>query len=115
MTVRGPKLEADKNKLQRKLFHWPQAWMFPRIRKEVVESVCLKRKTGVPIACDTIKYKTQQLVKFHITWHHFKASVGWCVRVMQSNGFSLHRRTLLCQKLPAGFEERLVTFQRHVI
>ena len=33
---------------------------------------------------------------------------------MQRNGFRLHRRTSLCQKLPADFKEKLVAFQRSV-
>jgi hypothetical protein len=35
--------------------------------------------------------------------------------MMQRNGFFLHRRTSLCQKLLADFEEKLVAFLLHVI
>jgi hypothetical protein len=36
------------------------------------------------------------------------------MNMMQRNGFRLHRRTSLCQKLPADFKEKLVAFQRSV-
>ncbi|KAM7295706.1 pogo transposable element with KRAB domain [Ixodes scapularis] len=34
---------------------------------------------------------------------------------MHRAGFSLRRRTSICQKLPAQYEEKLLAFQRHVI
>ncbi len=45
----------------------------------------------------------------------FKASMGWCRRMMRRNGLSLRRRTSLAQRLPADFREKLVTYQRYVI
>ncbi|KAE8745947.1 hypothetical protein FOCC_FOCC007308 [Frankliniella occidentalis] len=44
----------------------------------------------------------------------FEAS-RWLQKFMVRHGFSLHRRTSICQKLPADFEEKLVAFQRFVI
>jgi hypothetical protein len=64
--------------------------------------VSLKRKTGDVIACQTITYKAWELAESHnIRWRYF----------MQSNGFSLRRRTSLCLKLPADVEEKLVASQ----
>lgn len=34
--------------------------------------------------------------------------------MMQRNGFSLSKRALLCQKLPADFKQKLVALQQHV-
>jgi hypothetical protein len=47
--------------------------------------------------------------------HHIKARIGWCVYTRRRNELHLRRRTLLCQKLPADFEEKLFAFQQHVI
>jgi hypothetical protein len=113
--VAGTKTEAAERKVYLKIFPWPEAWTFPRIKKDVVEFVHLKRKTGVPITRETIKYKVRELCKSHITQHHFKASTVWCVRMMRRNWFSLCRRTSLCHRWPADFEEKLVAFQQHVI
>jgi hypothetical protein len=113
--VAGTKTEAAERKVYPKIFPWPEAWAFQELQKEVVEFLRFKRNTGVPITRETIKYKVRELCNSHITQHHFKASTGWCVRMMRRNGFSLRRKTLLCHSLPADFEEKLVAFQRHVI
>ena len=42
----------------------------------------------------------------------FKASVGWCMRMMTRVGLMLQHRTALVQCLPA---EELISFQCHVI
>lgn len=39
----------------------------------------------------------------------------WVRRFMQCKGFSLHRRTSICQKLAEEFEVKLVSFQRYAI
>jgi hypothetical protein len=98
----------------RKSFRGPKHG-FQELEEEVVEFVRLKRKIEVQITRETIKYKARELCKPHITKNHLKASAGWCVRMTRRNGFSLWRRTSLCQRVPAGFEEKLVAFQRHVI
>lgn len=45
----------------------------------------------------------------------FRASRGWVEHVMRRNGFSLRRRTTICQKLLTDFEENLTAFQRYVM
>jgi len=37
--------------------------------------------------------------------------MGWSLCMMLRNVFSLCRRTVLCQKLPADFEMKLAAFQ----
>jgi hypothetical protein len=112
---REQKQKLRNAKCIQKSFQGPKHGGFQELEKKVVEFVCLKRKTGVPITRETIKYKARELCKSHITQHHFKASSGWCVRIMRRNGFSLRRRTSLCHRLAADFEEKLDVFQRHEI
>jgi hypothetical protein len=112
--VAGTKQKLLKAKCIRKFFRGPKHGRFQELENEVVEFVRSKRKTGVPITRETIKYKARELCKSPITQHHFKASTGWCVRMMR-RGFSLRKRTSLCRRLPADFEEKLVAFQRHGI
>jgi hypothetical protein len=50
-----------------------------------------------------------------ILWTEFGASRSWVQKFMARKGFSLRRRTSICQKLPPNFEEKLVEFQRFVI
>jgi hypothetical protein len=84
---------------------------FQDLEAEIVKFVHLNRDTVVPITCETINYKAWELAKSHITQHNFKDSTGWYVHMMWRNRFSLHRRTSLCRKLPADFEEKLVPFR----
>jgi hypothetical protein len=43
LKVEATKAETDKHKLYPKFFHWPQAWMLPKLEQEIAEFVCLKR------------------------------------------------------------------------
>jgi hypothetical protein len=54
----------------------PRQVHFQELGLEVVEFVCLKRKIGLPVACETVKYKTWEFAETHITWHYFNASMG---------------------------------------
>jgi hypothetical protein len=44
----------------------------------------------------------------------FKASTGWCIRMMRHAGLTLRRCTNLAQSLPGEYAEELVEFQRYV-
>ncbi|KAJ8891551.1 hypothetical protein PR048_004079 [Dryococelus australis] len=52
---------------------------------------------GMQILCDAIQYKAHEIAKtFNLVQRDFKASTGWCVRMMRRNGFCLQQRTSLC-------------------
>lgn len=103
-------------KSTRKSFSGPKHGRFQEIEKQVVDFVKVQRANGMPISCEAIQYKAREIAKtFNLTQRDFKASRGWCVRMMRRNGFCLRRRTSLCQKLPADFEEKLVAYQRYII
>ena len=89
----------------------PKQVHFQELEAEIAEFVCLERKIGSPVACETVKYKTWELGETHITWHYFNVSMGSREHIMRMNGFSLRRRSLLYQTLPGNFEEKLVSFQ----
>jgi hypothetical protein len=84
------------------------------LKDQIVEFLCLTRKTEVPITWKTLKYKAWEAAKSHDMWHHFKASTSWCMHMMWSNAFSLCRKNSPCQKLPADFEEKFVAFKPNV-
>jgi hypothetical protein len=48
-----------------------------------------EKNWGVLITCRTTEYEAQEVAKTHITWHYFKTGAGWCVHMMQMNGFSV--------------------------
>lgn len=65
---------------------------------------------------DAIQLKALELAhNMNIPRREFKASIGWCRRMMRRNGFSLRRRTSLAQRLPKDCEEKLVAYQRFII
>jgi replicative superfamily II helicase len=71
------KQKLRNTKCIRKSFRGPKHGRFQELEKEVVEFVRMKRKIGVSITRERIKYKARELCKSHIMQHHFKASTGW--------------------------------------
>lgn len=112
---------ADLNRLKnanssRKSFRGPKKGRFHEVERLIVDFIREKRNEGMPISRDVIRLKAQEVAREqNIPRTSFKASNGWCVRMMRRCGLSLRRRTSLAQRLPKDFEEKLVAFQRHVI
>ena len=110
---------AEKQRLkdansQRKSFRGPQSGRFIEVDRRVFEYVREKRSEGMPITRAVIQFKALEIAReLNITG--FKASLGWCRRMMRRNGLSLRRRTSLAQRLPSDFGEKLLSFQRFVI
>uniref|UniRef100_A0A3B3R247 HTH CENPB-type domain-containing protein n=1 Tax=Paramormyrops kingsleyae TaxID=1676925 RepID=A0A3B3R247_9TELE len=101
---------------QRKSFRGPQCGRFQEIDRRVCKYVTEKCKDGMPITRAIIQLKALEIAKeLNIPTNEFKASLGWCKRMMRRNGLSLRRRTSLAQGLPTDFEEKLLSFQRYVI
>ncbi|KAM7312951.1 pogo transposable element with KRAB domain [Ixodes scapularis] len=44
----------------------------------------------------------------------FKASAGWIRRFMKREDLLIRRRTTMCQRLPAEYEDKLLSFQKSV-
>lgn len=103
-------------KATRKSFAGPKAGKFPLVDREVLEFVRDTRKKSMPVTCKAMQIKARLVAKLcGISESQFKASRGWCDRFMRRFGLSLRRRTSICQKLPADFQEQLLSFQRYVI
>uniref|UniRef100_A0A8C5ADR7 HTH CENPB-type domain-containing protein n=1 Tax=Gadus morhua TaxID=8049 RepID=A0A8C5ADR7_GADMO len=99
---------------QRKSYHGPQSGRFIEVDRRVFEYVREKRSEGMPITRAVIQLKALEIAReLNITG--FKASLGWCRRMMRRNGLSLRRRMSLAQHLPSDFGEKLLPFQRFVI
>jgi len=90
---------------------------FPTLELELVEFVKEKRAAGIPISTIEIRLKASHSAKntHHIPENDFKASRGWCSRFLQRSQLSIRRRTTICQRLPADFEDKLVAFQQYII
>ena len=100
----------------RKAFRGPKKGRFVQIDQEVYNFVIQKRNEGLPISREVMKIKALEIAKdLKISKEEFKASIGWCRRMMKRTGLSLRRRTSLAQRLPAEFEEKLVAYQSYII
>uniref|UniRef100_A0A668A962 HTH CENPB-type domain-containing protein n=1 Tax=Myripristis murdjan TaxID=586833 RepID=A0A668A962_9TELE len=101
---------------QRKAFRGPQSGRFQELDRRVCAYVDERRKDGMPISRAVIQLKAVEIAKeLNIPTADFKASLGWCKRMMRRNGLTLRRRTSLAQRLPSDFGEKLLSFQRYVI
>uniref|UniRef100_A0A3Q3F4S1 HTH CENPB-type domain-containing protein n=1 Tax=Labrus bergylta TaxID=56723 RepID=A0A3Q3F4S1_9LABR len=99
---------------QRKSYRGPQNGRFGEIDRRVFEYVREKRSEGMPITRAVIQLKALEIAR-ELNISEFKASLGWCRRMMRRNGLALRRRTSLAQHLPLDFGEKLLSFQRFVI
>lgn len=100
----------------RRAFRGPTTGRHDALEKELRLYVEEERAKGLHVSCEDIQTKARQLaLRGGIGRSAFKASRGWVQKFMRRNGLSLRRRTTICQRLPAEYEERLVAFQRYVI
>ena len=98
----------------RKSFTGPKKGRHPELEEFVASYVRELRSAGKPVSMRTIQLKARE-ESTNRNIESFKASEGWCRRFMVRFGFSLRRRTSICQKLPPHFEEKLVAYQRYII
>lgn len=101
---------------QRKSFGGPKKGRLEEIENVTVEWITEKRQKGFAITRNMIRIKAlTEARNRNIPREEFKASLGWCKRLMRRQGLSLRRRTTICQKLPNEFEEKLLSYQRYII
>lgn len=100
----------------RKAFRGPKTGRFPEIEVDLAEFVRQRRGQFLPVNAELVQIKARELAReAGVPRDTFKASRSWVQKFMRRAGFSLRRRTSICQKLPAEYEEKLVEFQRYVI
>lgn len=98
----------------RKAFRGKQC-KFPKLEEELAEYVRTTRRDGYAVSTEMIRVKALAVARrMDIAPADFKASRGWLQRFMKRNQFSIRRRTTLCQKLPAEYEDQVVKFHRFV-
>lgn len=98
----------------RKAFTGPTSGRHPELEEEVRQYIIETRGKCLPVTRRSIVKKASEVAAVQGI-QNFKASNSWCTRFMIRQGFSLRRRTSVCQKLPPQFEEKLVSFQRYVM
>lgn len=100
----------------RKAFRGPKKGQHKDLDELVVKYIVEKRAEGLPITREVITLKALEIAtEMGIPRHQFKASLGWCRRMMRRYGLTLRRRTTLAQRLPRDFDEKLRAYQKYVI
>lgn len=101
---------------KRKSSTGPKRGKFNEIDQIVLEWVLEQREKGFPVSRGAVKVKAlREARNRNISQAEFKASYGWCRRMMRRCGLSLRRRTTIAQKLSSNYTEKLIEFQKHVI
>jgi len=74
-----------------------------------------RRKTGLSVSYDLLhKEAIKKATSLNSPQSRFKASKGWAIRFMHRMGLALRRRTMICQKLPKDFEQKLLNYQQYI-
>lgn len=108
------KLQLKKTNNQRRAFRKGNP-KFVELEEKLSEYILEHRAKGHSISCAMIRIHAMRLKREVCPDVQFKASRGWLYRFFKRQGFSVRRRTTMCQKLPAEFEDKLLEFQKYVI
>lgn len=89
---------------------------YPELEEELFRYAMEVRNNGYALTTDMLRVKTQALARARsIPREEFKGSVGWLRRFLKRKGLSFRRRTMLCQRLPPDYTDKVLNFQRYVI
>lgn len=100
----------------RRSFRGPKTGAYPELEAGLAEFIQERRDRGHAVSTEMAQMEALRLAKVQgIPFNQFRASRGWFHRFMKRQGFSIRRRTTLCQRLPDAYEEKLLSFQRYVI
>jgi hypothetical protein len=69
---------------------------------------------GTPIMQQAMKARATETAK-SLTITNLKTEQGWCETFIKHEGLSLRHQVTTHQKVPANFQEILLTFQQYVI
>lgn len=70
---------------------------------------------GYGVSTAEIHIRALKIAKKDPKARYFKASTDWCYFFLKRHNLSIRRRTLISQKLPEDYEEKLYNFQSFVI
>ncbi|KAG0418966.1 hypothetical protein HPB47_004464 [Ixodes persulcatus] len=92
---------------KRRGFRGPKSGRFPELEDKLAVYVSEVCDRSLPVTCDMVTERARIIaLEAGIPRTQFKASRSWASKFMKRAGFSLRRRTSVCQKLPAAYEEK---------
>ncbi|KAM9241808.1 pogo transposable element with KRAB domain [Dugong dugon] len=100
----------------RRAFRGPKNGRFALVDQRVAEYVRYMQAKGDPITREAMQLKALEIAQeMNIPEKGFKASLGWCRRMMRRYDLSLRHKVPVPQHLPEDLTEKLVTYQRSVL
>jgi hypothetical protein len=71
---------------------------------------------GLFVTYDLLREEViKKAISLNIPRSCFKASKAWAIKLIRRMGLALRHRTMICQKLPKYFEQKLLNFQWFII
>jgi hypothetical protein len=86
---RQQKTDLSNSSGTRTAFRGPKKGRFDEIDTEVVKYVTDMRREGFPVTRESIQFKGMEIAR-NLSISEFKASAGWCTRMMRRNGSVLY-------------------------
>lgn len=100
----------------RRAFRGPKNGRFALVDQRVAEYVRFMQAKGDPITREAMQLKALEIAQeMNIPEKGFKASLGWCRRMMRRYDLSLRHKVPVPQQLPEDLTDKLVTYQRSVL
>lgn len=100
----------------RRAFRGPKNGRFALVDQRVAEYVRYMQAKGDPITREAMQLKALEIAQeMNIPEKGFKASLGWCRRMMRRYDLSLRHKVPVPQHLAEDLTEKLVTYQQSVL
>lgn len=113
---RAAKQHLQSAKRDSRSFRGPKTGAYPELEEKLASFIEERRDRGLAVSTEMTQLEALRLAREQdIPRNSFRASRGWLQRFMKRQGFSIRRRTTLCQRLPEAYEEKLMSYQRYVI
>lgn len=100
----------------RRAFRGPKNGRFALVDQRVAEYVRYMQAKGDPITREAMQLKALEIAQeMNIPEKGFKASLGWCRRMMRRYDLSLRHKVPVPQHLAEDLTEKLITYQQSVL
>lgn len=112
---RKKKASLESAHKEKRAFRGPKTGAYPLLETQLVKFIEERRSRGHAVSTEMAQMEALRLAREMNISREFRASRGWLQRFMARHGFSMRRRTTMCQRLPNAYEDKLLSYQRYVI
>ena len=87
---------------------------WPQLEVDMKEWITRHRNNGFSVSTKMIIYEAKRLAA-EKGIEDFTGSPSWCHRFMKRCGLAVRTKTRIAQKLPVGYESKIVSFHKFVL